>query len=291
MTKITLTVLVALALVLVPSASANPSARHEIRVLRHKLLNMTKDRNTQKGRLRSRSHQIASLKSEVAELRGQIASLQTDLAHRTNELDVAQKQATALQGKLDAIPTSLLAAEQYLDRVVWAAEATDPNRPKGEIVSLEAMNYVADNHVNLFMRAYLLNHGGLPSLATANDILTAQAGLCGNAEIAFEALVRHFGFDVRRVNFYYDDPASVPDGHTAAEVYYDGAWHFFDPTFSIYWRGAGGGVLDINTVRASGGTEHKNNDLLFNVIENERDPLGDGDDSWFETAPGTLVTD
>lgn len=188
-------------------------------------------------------------------------------------------------------PTPAEQAEQYVARVTWAAEASDPTRPKGEIVALAAMNYVADNHVNLFMRSYLKEHGGIPSLKTANEMLAAEAGLCGNAADVFATIVRHFGYQVRSVAFYYADPPGTQDGHTAAEVYYDGGWHYFDPTFSLYWRDAStGNVLDIGTARAGGGVEHKNNELLFNVIENPRDPGGGGvSDSWFELDPTTTV--
>lgn len=245
-----------------------------------------------------KSRQLRHAQAEERELKTQVAELQSELtasgaqgAALRAQLDTARGQAATYKARLDAIPTPLEAADQYMERVVWAAKATDPERPLGEIVSLAAMDYVTDNHVNLFMRSYLLEHGGLPSLTTPNGIFTAQAGLCGNAEIAFEALVRHFGFNVRRANFYYSDPG--PDGHTAAEVYYGGAWHFFDPTFGLYWRGAAGtdgNVLDITTVRTSGGIEHKNDALLFNVIEDKRDAGGGGvSDTWFETDPTTVV--
>ena len=97
---------------------------------------------------------------------------------------------------------------------------------------------------------------------------------------------------MRSVQFYYDDPPGTPNGHVAAEVFYDGAWHYFDPTFSLYWRNAESlNILNITTVRATGGVEHKNNDLLFNVIENPRDQWngGTGRDSAFETDPTTTV--
>lgn len=276
-----LMLLVILGLVFVPTASAaHRSSVHRLRREAHHFQALAAQKN----------RQLRAAQDEVAALQGQVTTLQEQFAQRTQELDAARKQADQLQAQLNAIPTPLEAAEQYLDRVVWAAEATDPKRPAGEIVSIAAMNYVADNHVNLFMRSYLLEHGGLPSLSTAGEILGAQAGLCGNAEIAFEALVRHFGYDVHRANFYYDDPPGTPDGHTAAEVYYNGAWHFFDPTFGLYWRGPDGNVLDINTVRTSGGIEHKNDDLLFNIIEDERDAGGSGvSDTWFETDPTTVV--
>lgn len=267
------------ALVAVSSAGAHPNrkAHHFQKLAAVKSRQLRQARNS----LRAERARAASLEAQVAGLQAQVASL-------TQERNQAQTRAAALDARLAAIPTPLQAAYQYMERIVWAAEATDPSRPKGEIVALAAMDYVADNHVNLFMRSYLLEHGGLPALTTADAILTAQAGLCGNAEIAFESLVRHFGFDVRRANFYYSDPA--PQGHTAAEVYYGGSWHFFDPTFSLYWRGAAGDVLAITTVRANGGIEYKNNALLFNVIENKRDAGGGGiSDTWFETDPTTVV--
>jgi hypothetical protein len=57
-----------------------------------------------------------------------------------------------------------------------------------------------------------------------------------------------FGYDVRSVQFYYG-----PDGswnHIADEISYDGGWHYFDPTFGVYYE-SGGNVLAIADARAA----------------------------------------
>jgi transglutaminase-like putative cysteine protease len=291
--KKTLTVFLALVVVLGIASGAGASGpQDKIKRLERTVRTLERKVRASRSSYRAERKRAASLGAQVASLTSRNSSLRASLVRRTAERDAAQAETASLQKQLASIPTPLAAAEQYMARVVWAAEATDPARPTGEIVALAALGYVADNHVNLFMRSYLLTHGGLPPLATANATLAAQAGLCGNAAIVFATLVRHLGFTVRSVGFYYDDPPGAPNGHTAAEVYYGGGWHYFDPTFSLYWRDASSGnVLDIHTVRASGGIEHKNNDLLFNVIENPRDRGGGGtgSDTWFETDPATTV--
>jgi TolA-binding protein len=260
-----------------------------VRQLERKLRSARASFRDERARVATLQAQSASDRAQIGTLTSQAADLRNLLAQRTSERDAARRQAASAQAQLDAIPTPLEAAEQYLDRVVWAAEATDPSRSHGEIVSLAVMNYVADNHVSLFMRAYLQAFGAWENPTTANSILAVQAGLCGNAAIVFEALVRHFGYQVRSVELYYDDPPGSPNGHSSAEVYYDGAWHFLDPTFGLYYTDATtGNILDLTTTRADGGVEHKNDALLFNVIENPRDAGGDND-SWFVTDPSTVV--
>ncbi len=69
--------------------------------------------------------------------------------------------------------------------------------------------------------------------------------LCGLRATVFEQLARRAGLEVRRVAL--DDFAG--SGHSAAEVRYDGAWHFFDVTYAGYFR-VNGTILSFDEIQA-----------------------------------------
>jgi len=126
-----------------------------------------------------------------------------------------------------------------------------------------------------------------PYRENVNTVLAIQTGICVHAERSFAAIVEHFGFRVRDVGFDFVDPTGAPDSHSAAEVFYDRGWHFFDPTYGQFWTDPAGNVLSINDVRAGQGVEHRNDASFTNVIEDRGAP--GGKDTWFETDPATTV--
>jgi transglutaminase-like putative cysteine protease len=132
---------------------------------------------------------------------------------------------------------------------------------------------------------YLEIFGGQLPGPTPDAVLGAQAGLCGDAALAFAAIVKQLGLGARSVQFYYDDPGNVPDSHIAVEVSYDGGWHYYDPTFGVFYTDASGNVLPITDVRAGSGTEQKDELTFTNLVEN----TFYGDDTWFVTDPTTVV--
>lgn len=241
----------------------------EVRTLRHELRNMTRARNAATAALIKKQAQNAVLQSEISQ---------------------AQGQAAALQAKLDAIPTPLaVAVEQVRREVSWADGGAAT--PSGQLVAEAAMDYVV-GHVSLAAYGYLEDHGltapGWPT-SDVNYTLSVQAGYCGHAAEAFKAIVEHFGYQVIGVWFTYNDPGGTPDGHTAAEVYYQGGWHFFDPTFGQFWTDSSGNVLPIDAVRAGQGTRQKDVASFFNLVDTTLYSWPAGDDTWFETDPATTV--
>jgi transglutaminase-like putative cysteine protease len=131
---------------------------------------------------------------------------------------------------------------------------------------------------------YLEAHQLPLPVATPNGVLGVQAGICGDAVIAFAAIMQQLGYQVRSVQFYFDKP--VPDNHIGVEVFYAGGWHYFDPTFGAYWSDSSSAVLSIDAIRAGEGVEHKDSTGFTNVIE---DPWFDGDATGFITDPDTTV--
>jgi transglutaminase-like putative cysteine protease len=145
------------------------------------------------------------------------------------------------------------------------------------------MDYVV-GHVSPTAYGYLEIFGGQLPGPTPDAVLGAQAGLCGDAALAFAAIVKRLGLGARSVQFYYDD-SGVPANHIAVEVSYGGGWHYFDPTYGVFWTDSTGNALSITDVRAGSGTEQKDELAFTNLVDN----TFYGDDTWFVTDPTTVV--
>ena len=262
---------VVVALTVASAASAHPSK--QVRRLRHQLHNMALARN--------------SLRTQLATSQTQVESLQSQLAQSTADVSSALATVTSLRARIAAIPTPLsLAFEQVQREVAWATGSS--SLPHGELVAMSALDY-AYSHVSVGAYGYLEAAGSAywQGIQDPNFILSQQAGVCGQTMSVFAAIVEHFGYPVRSVQFVYTDRDGTPNAqHIAGEVYYDGAWHFFDPTFATFWKDSTGNVLSITDARNGGGTQGKDSLTFTNLIE---DPLFGGDDSWFETDPTTAV--
>jgi hypothetical protein len=235
--------------------------------------------------LASSQAQVQTLATEASQLQGTLAQTTALLKQTQTQLASAQAQVASLEAQLAVPPTPLSIAEEQVRREVYWAEHVDDVNAHGKLVAISAMNYVV-GHVSTGAYGYLELVGGALPMSSPDSILGTQAGICGNAAIAFAAIVRHFGYLARAVQFYYSTPTGIPDTHIAAEVFYDGAWHYFDPTFGAFWTDGGGHVLSIDDVRAGGGTKHKDLAAYTNVVE---DPWFAGDDTAFLTDPVTDV--
>lgn len=239
------------------------------------------------ARLKAANGRVASLQTQASQLQGA-------LGQTAAQLSAAQAQAASLQARFAAIPTPLtVAVQQVQHEVAWAAGSY----PAGQLAAISAMDYVV-GHVSTAAYGYL-EKNSLPLLAgsdasdaaLANSALAAQAGICGQAAATFAAMLTQLGYQVRSVQFYWKLPSGVPDSHIAVEVRYGAGWHFFDPTFGLFWTGAKGNVLSISEVRAASGaqhrdTEHKDMTAFTNVIE---DRWFNGNDTGFETDAATSV--
>lgn len=63
-------------------------------------------------------------------------------------------------------------------------------------------------------------------------ILEQRRGQCGSSSFVFQGLVKRLGLKTRSVGLF-----CIPrqNGHVGAEVWYEGAWHFFDPSFGVFF--------------------------------------------------------
>src|SRR5919198_546420 len=114
------------------------------------------------------------------------------------------------------------------------------------IVAQAALSYVV-GHVSAPAYGYMNKTLGIRPQPTAEGVLTVGAGICGHAALTFAAIVKRFKIPVRSVQFYYADGVN---NHIADEVFYAGAWHYFDPTWGAVYEDAGGHVLSIDEARA-----------------------------------------
>lgn len=74
---------------------------------------------------------------------------------------------------------------------------------------------------------------GLPKDASPDGVVKERTAACGNFTVLLLALAASQGFEGRAINFY-NHPKNM--GHTVAEIYVDGAWRLYDPTFEGYYH-------------------------------------------------------
>lgn len=67
---------------------------------------------------------------------------------------------------------------------------------------------------------------------TATEILKDQIAFCGGMALSFKILTRRVNLPSRYIGTF-----NLPhmSNHAAVEVYYNNSWHYFDPTFGIFF--------------------------------------------------------
>jgi hypothetical protein len=280
--------LTALLVVAAPAGAALSRQKADARVaqltranakLQRQLRNMTILRNDAKTALATATGQVGNLQAQNAALQAQVASL-------TKARDAALAQVSALQAQIATTPKPLAVAVEQVRREVAYAEQYGGGVPyaHGRLVAQAAMDYVVE-HVSPTAYGYLEIFGGQLPASTPDAVLGSQAGVCGASALAFAAIVEQFGLGARSVQFYYDDPGNLPDNHIAVEVSYDRGWHYFDPTFGVFFTDAAGNVASITDARDGVGTKQKDELSFTNLVQN----TFYGDDTWFMTDPATVV--
>lgn len=108
--------------------------------------------------------------------------------------------------------------------------------------SLATMNF-ANGLVSAPLYGYLYMIGQ-PIGADPEEIISKQAGICQQAQIVFLAIAEKIGLPARAVGVFY--PEEFPEytgpgipGHATVEVFYGDTWHWFDPTWGIFYRKPG----------------------------------------------------
>lgn len=273
------------------AASVSRTRSSAVRRLRAEVHRLTVERNTARAELEASRQQTAAARAQAAAEAVTLQQTVEQLAAIQQQNATLNSQVASLQAQLAAVPSPLAVAEQQVARdVAWFHDHIAlAGYPDGELYALAAMNYVA-GHVDApaTSEAPLFAPVGDPD-SVASQILGAQLGPCSFHVEAFDAIMHHFGYQTRPVSFYYQDSwTQAPGAHSAVEVSYDGGWHYFDPTYDVYWTDpATGNVLDIQTERSTlAGVKHKDDSLFLNMFE---DPFYNGDTTGFETDPATSV--
>jgi hypothetical protein len=234
-----------------PRASTIKKLRAQLHKTRVKLSHTSAELGRTRTRLASSQQQVQSLTAQASQLQATLSQTSATLAQTQAALAASRAQAASLQAQLDAISTPLLVAEEQVRREVAYSEGVLASAgvpySHGQLVSQAAMDYVV-GHVNAPAYGYLTTIAGVGVPAMPDPILSVQAGICGHAALTYAAIVRHFGYSVRSVQFYYGPGGAW--NHIADEVSYDGDWHYFDPTFGIYYQEAGD-VLSITDARTA----------------------------------------
>jgi hypothetical protein len=168
-------------------------------------------------------------------------TLSQQVATTTSERDAAQNQLAAIPTAFERAVSQIRGEVEYADLVIRNQGGTSV--PRGQLIAHAAMQYVV-GHVSAPAYGYRNVFGGELPQFTAASVLETQAGICGHAALTFAAIVKRFRLPVRSVQFWYPNG----DGHIAAEVYYEGGWHYFDPTFGAYYRD-GNEILSIEAAR------------------------------------------
>ena len=85
------------------------------------------------------------------------------------------------------------------------------------------------------------------SFRSARQILERGAPHCSNLAFAMAAITCAGGYPTRTV--HTSDNAQFIRTHVAVEVYYDDAWHLYDPTYGICFPNKVGGVASYRELR------------------------------------------
>jgi hypothetical protein len=150
--------------------------------------------------------------------------------------------ASASSESTPEIGRAIQAVQQEVELAQLGLQQQHTAAPAGYLAAVAALDYTT-GHVLSGVYGYREVHNQ-PLPNTAEEILAAQAGICGHATIVFREILTQLGYQTRAVGF------TVKGGsHATAEVLYDGRWHWFDPTFGVYYRQAGN-VLTIAQARA-----------------------------------------
>ena len=133
-------------------------------------------------------------------------------------------------------PATNAAVEQVRREVEYITRTTDLPR---EYVTALAVNSYVVGHVSRMTYGYLEGigaevPGGEPA-EIAEEALTSGAGLCGAATQTALALYARLGVEARSIQAFYEHERSA-GGHITTEVFYDGAWHWFDPMWGSFFR-------------------------------------------------------
>jgi hypothetical protein len=85
-----------------------------------------------------------------------------------------------------------------------------------------------------FMHAHFANADPVPE--TVVNMLRERTAICGGTNVIYQLMLARVGIATRSVAIF---SIPVQGNHSTAEVYWDGAWHYVDPTYGAYFTADG----------------------------------------------------
>jgi hypothetical protein len=147
------------------------------------------------------------------------------------------------------------AVELVRDQVSWFGPK--PQRVSREFLCAVAVMNFVQSRVSPLNYA-VLSKGGKVLPRTAEEYLTARAGICGGQVMTFREILDRLDIRNRPVEFYMRGPSKAENhSHIGAEVFYADKWHFFDITWGTFFRSGDGidDVLSIGEIRKTDNVE------------------------------------
>jgi hypothetical protein len=141
-------------------------------------------------------------------------------------------------------PTNTELAVVDVQRQMAYVDLAVPGQTREYVAALTVNSYVV-GHVSAPAYGYLQEiarvevPSGDPS-QMAEASLQAGAGICSQASGTAIALFDALGIPARQLLVLHNAGA-----HSTVEVQYDGAWHWFDPTFGYFYRPPGAAPSDV----------------------------------------------
>lgn len=71
-------------------------------------------------------------------------------------------------------------------------------------------------------------------------------GSCGTQTYILMDILKNLRIPARELQFWHID--GNPVSHAACEVYYDDSWHYFDPTWGLYFMDSGTHILALDEI-------------------------------------------
>jgi len=106
-------------------------------------------------------------------------------------------------------------------------------------------------------------------LGSPRRVLERGSQFCGFLSVAMRTLLSIGGYPARQVDMI--DGQNPPRSHAVVEVFYDGGWHLYDPTYGLIFRNSNGEVASYHDVRLNTGLISEN--LLEKFPEDVRRQL------------------
>ena len=135
-------------------------------------------------------------------------------------------------------PEVVEAAHQIEDEAAQGATAEPGPRDYAEAATRYVLTHVRPDAFSALIEE------GQPLPADAGEALRLGAGLCGNATEVLIRVLAELGIRARPVLMFFPVDG-VTTSHVAAEAFWDGTWHYLDPTYGGIFE-SDGRVLSVD---------------------------------------------